>query len=243
MYRITISNLRSSIGRNNLVVDYKPGPEWARLIWVENRRQLAKSEPSLSWKTAALAFGVANSFLAVGDPQDIDALKIYFGRLIDPEGVWKIFPTQVENGLIGLPLMILFEETGDCSYRIAAKKLANMLLRSHLRTSEGTLPYNSDTPELMVDSLGMVSPFLIRWAKLENNAEASELAIHQIIKFIEQCVDEESGLPYHGYYSGGPYRLGLHAWGRGIGWYLLGLVETLLLMPAEHSSYNLLRGL
>jgi len=68
------------------------------------------------------------------------------------------------------------------------------------------------------------------------------LSVQQLLSFIGHGVDAETHLPYHGYYANGPVRLGLHAWGRGAGWYMVGLVDTLAELSTEHPAYVDLRS-
>jgi unsaturated rhamnogalacturonyl hydrolase len=48
-------------------------------------------------------------------------------------------------------------------------------------------------------------------------------------------LNERSRLPFHGYHADAAYQLGLHGWGRGVGWYLMGLVDYLIEVPEPHN--------
>jgi Glycosyl Hydrolase Family 88 len=83
-------------------------------------------------------------------------------------------------------------------------------------------------PVILVDTLGMICPFLTRYGHDFAEPAAAKLALRQLSAFYGVNLDPDSGLPFHGYICGGPFRLGLHGWGRGVGWYLMGLVDTLI---------------
>jgi unsaturated rhamnogalacturonyl hydrolase len=97
---------------------------------------------------------------------------------------------------------------------------------------------------MLVDTLGMLCPFLAAYGRDFKDARATELAKAQLQEFIDRNLDPSSYLPFHGYFAGGPYRLGAHAWGRGVGWYMLGLADTLIeLDPAEKGYPELKQAL
>jgi unsaturated rhamnogalacturonyl hydrolase len=85
----------------------------------------------------------------------------------------------------------------------------------------------------LVDTLGMVCPFLARYSRLFECNESLDLCVHQFFCFIRQNLDPDTHLPYHGYYPGGPVRLGMQGWSRGTGWYMVGLADALLEIPLE----------
>lgn len=140
----------------------------------------------------------------------------------------------------GYTLLYLWNVLKTSYYEQAAHNLANVLLESHPRASDGSLVYDQ-TGSILVDTLGMVGPFLARYANQFDNPAALELSVTQFRQFIANNIDCETNFPYHGYYANGAHHLGLHAWGRGTGWYMLGIVDTLAEIPAEHPAASILR--
>jgi len=138
----------------------------------------------------------------------------------------------------GYTLLYLAQLADDPRYYQAVENLAKSLITTHPHTRDGSLPYVAKTEVILVDTLGMICPFLARYAKMYNNAEALSVSVNQLRQFVAQNVDNDTHLPYHGYYADGPKRLGLHGWGRGTGWYMLGLMDTLIEIPPHHPGYG-----
>ncbi len=121
----------------------------------------------------------------------------------------------------------------------AAQRLANWLIEEVPRTSEGAHLYRPDLPpyrhNVWVDTLYHEPPFLAKLAQLTDEPAYYEHALDiwkthvQVLSsaqgpFLAHSCDTGAGL-LHGY-----------GWGRGNGWALYGLIDTLELLPTEHSS-------
>jgi colanic acid/amylovoran biosynthesis protein len=209
---------------------------WAK---VDNRLQsllLGRIAPSVSpgWKSAFNALGLEQSHVTTGDEADIQALRSYFDPFIDEKGGWNTRLVRLDQTMAGYSLLYLAEVTHEQRYYTAAQSLASFLITGLKRASDGTLPYDPDSQFVLVDTLGMICPFLARYARITGDQAARDLSVHQLSCFIKENLDPASGLPYHGYQSGGAQRLGLQGWGRGTGWFLLGLIDTIAELPGEH---------
>lgn len=66
---------------------------------------------------------------------------------------------------------------------------------------------------LLVDSLGMLCPFLAGYGRDFQDRDAVALARTQLLRFVELNLDSDSRLPFHGYFAGG----GLIGSGRTVG--------------------------
>ncbi len=76
--------------------------------------------------------------------------------------------------------------------------------------------------------------------QLKKDEDTLDLCNIQIRQFIENNLDPETNLPYHGYYENGSKRLGLHGWGRGTCWNMMGLIDTILELDDSHPDLNTL---
>lgn len=143
----------------------------------------------------------------------------------------------------GVPLLLLYEDTRDAHFLTAARELAELYaafpIRHGVRLHRADLPPWQDT--IWVDCMYMDAPFLIRLWRMTNEPRWLELGLEHIVHYAQALHDPE-GLFWHGFDA----KLGQHQgclWGRGNGWALLGLVETLEVLPEEHSSYAYLHEL
>jgi unsaturated rhamnogalacturonyl hydrolase len=76
-----------------------------------------------------------------------------------------------------------------------------------------------------VDTIGMICPFLAYYARLTSDKSALKFCSDHVLTFVARNIDAETHLPFHAYHDPGASRLGLHGWGRGTGWYVLGLCD------------------
>lgn len=252
-------------------IRFHPDNAWAHVIRAANRRQLLappvqqlhaqkdqgrlarwdaaiqrwlaheNSPYSYSWTIALNALGAEWAHQAWQDDADLAALTAMLERQITDDGQWRTPIKRVDHVMKGYSLLYAAAQTGNDRYWVAADYLADALLTQHPRACDGSLPYELATQAILVDTLAMVCPFLARYANMRQSHAARELSVQQLLRFIENNVDADTRLPYHGYYAGGPRRLGLHAWGRGVGWYMLGLVDTMAEIDPTHPAYAELR--
>lgn len=193
----------------------------------------------VNWPCGLMAAGLsdmAGQLSAEEKDSVIKALSAFYDRWIEED-----HPLQsLEDTLSGAALLWLYGETGETRYRRGAHRMMKYLL-DHERDEEGSLPYRPKQKNgyVLSDMLGMVCPFLTRYAKMakedpfggewdpHTTKNARELAFTQIDNFFRYGIDEESGLPFHGYVGTSGKKLGIIGWGRAVGWTLTGLAAVL----------------
>lgn len=121
----------------------------------------------------------------------------------------------------------LYEITCDAKYKIMVQD-AYMRLKQW-RNSNNILFYFSNTDHQYkqlhyVDGLGMYIPFLVKYYEVFNDNEALLMAINNFDYYTKYGTDS-NGLPFHNINNNNP--LGPNNWGRGIAWYILGLLPLL----------------
>ena len=84
----------------------------------------------------------------------------------------------------------------------------------------------------------MITDFCYHYSALYGDTELAEIADRQIRFTEEVCIDPESGFPFHAYNYATGQHSGSSTWGRGVGWYLLGLTSRTLRHP-EHAPHLL----
>ena len=81
-----------------------------------------------------------------------------------------------------------------------------------------TIPYRKQLPNIrFVDTIGLVCPFL-------HACEYSDLAINQIKEYDDFLLN--GIFPPHAFNKTTKKPMGVHDWSRGMGWYILALIET-----------------
>ena len=181
---------------------------------------------SFSWINGQYALGLAET----GAPEAIRTLTKYYDKLLLAKRLgFPVFevPDQTIHAEV---LLILYSRYGKKKYRPLILEAARLLTTIADR-NDGLVIYWPPDKELLVDTLGMIPGFCYLFADLFNAPEFAALADRQIEYTEEVCMDADSGFPFHAF----RYEEGTHAgastWGRGVGWYLLGLTAYTLRHP------------
>ncbi|HEV2325707.1 MAG TPA: glycoside hydrolase family 88 protein [Terracidiphilus sp.] len=130
----------------------------------------------------------------------------------------------------GVALVELYKLTGREMYLDRALALAKLLLDSP-RSSRGARLLRPDANRhIYVDCLYSDPPLFCRLGLITGEKEWFDVAASYAQEFWDVLVDGRMPLLYHGYSEDSSGPIGL-LWGRGAGWALLGLVDTLADMP------------
>lgn len=90
----------------------------------------------------------------------------------------------------------------------------------------GKIPYGGNEDICFVDTIGLVCPFLAEYSAAYGNEKALIAAVKLIQDYSEKGIHKELGLPVHCYNDKNNAPLGIYGWGRGCGWWAVGLADT-----------------
>lgn len=232
--------MRIKIGR------YSDYGEWVNAVKSVNTRWLSKGAPTVPknenrrfklldmiknhkkgssvgfWQDAALLKGIS----ADENEDEKNAAEKLMERYIDVfTGEWKKPPQNVDAAMLSYELM-------SCKYidnRViepAMNYVADMLEAQY--EEYGTVPYNTNLPDIrFVDTVGMICPFLIKYANEYNRPKYIDIALDQIKQYKKSGFDDKTDLPFHCFDVKTKAQLGICGWGRGCGWWALGITDTL----------------
>ena len=168
---------------------------------------------------------------------------------------------ELDNTAPGHVMCLVAERSGDEAVLEAARALAGFLAgrrqvegafvsfeRAPLREPYGGAELSVEDAELLhdpgagvfVDCLHFDPPFFAHLGGLDADEALVDLAAEQALAYVE-LLQDESGLFWHFWLDKTRRRYG-YGWGRGQGWALLGLVDTLRYLPEEHSAAARLRA-
>ena len=191
-----------------------------------------------SWPNALLAAGLSQVQKGGRDSKSEEVLSRYFDRWIR-KGVPLYY---VDNAANGTALLDLYENTGQKKYLEAASKLASFL-REHKKDEHGNLLYRTrDEADIYADTVGMVSPFLCRYGLLTGESAFVKMGVVQIVHFLDGGMDAASDLPYHGFHSRTGVKYGCVGWGRAVGWLMMGIAESLAILPETTPQFPFMQG-
>jgi unsaturated rhamnogalacturonyl hydrolase len=205
------------------------------------REQLsAVAAVAMRWNYRVWGFGEAialRGLLAAGAALDDTApfgfvhgvMRTWLGR-----GVAR---TNDDHVGAGRELLALHRRTGDVQFLEAARKLA-ALNASFPVGPNGERYHRGDTPgwrwQIWVDCMDVDGPFLAALAHASGDDRYFDQAATELLGYA-RTLQSDSGLLFHGF-ERDCGRNG-ELWARGNGWALMGLVDTLILLPRSHSAW------
>jgi unsaturated rhamnogalacturonyl hydrolase len=182
--------------------------------------------------------------LARNDRAMLDYVSANMERWITPTGDitgYRLDEYNIDEVSQGRLLFGMFERTTRERYKLAADMLREQL-RTHPRTPEGGFWHKQIYPQQMwLDGLYMGQPFFAQYAKTFNEPAAFDDIAKQFLLVARHTRDARTGLMYHAWdaakaqpWADTATGLSPHFWARAMGWYVMGVVETLEHFPADH---------
>lgn len=189
--------------------------------------------------------GIEKVWKQTGDQKYFDFIKENIDYFIDDEGNIKMYDKEkynidyINNGKV---LLFLYKETKEERYKLAADRLREQLAE-HPRTSEGAFWHKEIYPyQIWLDGLYMGSPFYLEYKQMFEDGDASDI-VKQFELADKYTRDEETQLRHHAWdekkvqpWVDPETGLSEHYWSRSIGWYLMGLIDVLEMLPADHED-------
>ncbi len=166
-------------------------------------------------------------------------------RWITPEGDitgYQLDEYNIDEVAQGRLLFGMMQRSADSVRYAGAARMLREQLRTHPRTPEGGFWHKNIYPQQMwLDGLFMGQPFYAQYAATFNEPAAFDDIAKQFLLVARHTRDPRTGLMYHAwdYAKAQPWAdsatgLSKNFWGRAMGWYVMGVVETLDHFPAGH---------
>lgn len=187
-----------------------------RLKIIDILKKEHKSATIQSWQAGSV-------FLAMNEIEP-QASREAFNNIINPEtGEWLIDTGRVDFAY--LAYSVLSNPYIDPDFVLPAmKKMADMLIDKY--NEYGSVPYAGNPFHRYVDTIGLVCPFLIKYSLVYDESKAMEIAVELIKEYETDGLHKEFRTPAHCFNSETKAPLGLYSWGRGCGWWSVGLAES-----------------
>ncbi|WON96478.1 MULTISPECIES: glycoside hydrolase family 88 protein [unclassified Sphingobacterium] len=154
---------------------------------------------------------------------------------------YDAYDFNIDNIKNGTALLTLYKVTGKEKYLKACHQLYAQLQKQP-RTHEGGFWHKKIYPyQMWLDGLYMGQPFYAEYASLMDIPAAFDDIANQFSYMEKNARDKKTGLLYHGWdesrkerWSNPKTGLSPHFWARGMGWYVMALVDVLDYFPEEH---------
>jgi len=208
-----------------------------RLIIIDILKGNYKRTAIQHWQKAALILGLTECHTKTKNTlcrKEVDAfLKSNF-----PNGNWREKPTEIDGVILAYAILNIpwinhdkYKSVYDTAYQLV----------QDLVGTDGTVAYRKYTTDYrFVDTIGFICPFLVLYGVKFNKPEAIDLSIKQITTFNENGLLSNTNIPCHTYNIKTNLPVGLFGWGRGMGWYAIGLIDAWSILPSENSYKKVL---
>jgi unsaturated rhamnogalacturonyl hydrolase len=196
--------------------------------------------------TGTVLKGFEMVWLNTGKQKYFDYIKKTVDRVVDEKGIideYNITEFNIDEIAEGRLLLMLYKETGEEKYKIAADSVRKQL-DNHPRTSEGGFWHKKIYPwQMWLDGLYMGAPFYTEYAKMFNQPEDYDDITKQFLLIKKHLYDPKTGLYFHAwdeskemFWADKKTGLSQCFWGRGLGWYAMALVDVLENLPTDHAD-------
>jgi unsaturated rhamnogalacturonyl hydrolase len=191
--------------------------------------------------------GMNSVWTATNDPMYLDYLQHAVDQFVQPDGTIVSYDSQayaLNNILIGRQLLTLYRATHQEKYKLAAEKLRQQIA-TQPRTVSGGVWHSRTTPNLMLlDDQFMLAPFYAEYAATFHEPQDLDDIVKQFALLEQHTRDATTGLMFHGWdesrtapWANVSTGTSANLWARGMGWYLMALVDTLPYVP-EHDPHR-----
>jgi unsaturated rhamnogalacturonyl hydrolase len=137
----------------------------------------------------------------------------------------------------GTAILYLYQTGKKPEHRRLAQQVAAFIREGAERSGEGGLGHWQGSHQLWVDTLYMACPLLAGLGKMESKPEYIEDAANQLLVYAKHLQDEKTGLFYHMWdWQTGERSPSL--WGRGNGWVMMSIADTMEAMDRRHQSWG-----
>ena len=222
--------------------------DWSQAVVESTIKRYPTAESLKGWGYAKslYLYGEYLVYLRTKDKRYLDHIKDWIDLHVDEQGQINRPISALDYMLPGNLLLILYKETKQEKYKLAADKIRHTF-DTYPRTKDGGF-WHADTKsregQLWADGVFMSLPFLIRYGQMfGDSAYTNDEATKQLLIYAKHLSDPQTGLLFHAYDESGaqawadPVTHHSHFfWCRAIGWYALTLIEVLELLPANHPN-------
>ncbi len=206
-----------------------PLNENKRLKLVSVIKNIGKVESTAYWQDAA----VLKAASAMGD-RDEGVFNLLDKYIETESGNWKAEPERIDSAMLAYE-MLCCDYIDNDMIRPAMDYIASYLEK--LYEEYGTIPYNENAKNVrFVDTVGMVCPFLMKYAVVYNESRFVDIALDQIEEYRRDGFEKETKIPGHCFNVKTQAPLGIYGWARGCAWWAIGITDSLKTLM-ESKSY------
>lgn len=211
--------------------------------WPDGRFTAAGARWVWNYEMGTLLEGIDAVWAETEDPRYFAYIKNSVDQFVRPDGSIATYAPQehqLDSILLGRQLLLLYRATGDARYSKAATFLYTQILQQPRNPAGGFWHKQIYPNQMWLDGLYMAEPFYAEYATSFSHPEAFGDITRQFQLIYEHARDPKTSLLYHGWDESKKQGWANPAtgdssqfWARGMGWYMMALVDTIPNYPAE----------
>jgi unsaturated rhamnogalacturonyl hydrolase len=205
--------------------------------WPDGRLAPPGAPSKWNYELGVLLEGVDAVWLNSADPRYFRYIQNSVDALLAPDGsipTLKPEDHELDNILLGRQLLLLYRVTRNQRYLTAATWLYNQLAQQPRNASGGFWHKQRYPNQMWLDGLYMAEPFRAEYASISHHPEDFSDITRQFVLMEQHARDPRTGLLYHGWDESKQERWANQQtgdssqfWARGMGWYMMALIDTL----------------
>lgn len=178
-------------------------------------------------------------------------IQTYVDTYVNSTGGW-VAPAPTINSLDrthpGISCLFLYEQTGLLKYKTISTTLRNLYVgagATYPKTAVGGIFWHKNNGSyndiVMLDGIYMLHPFLAKYGRLFNDNAAIDTAVNQTLYVYNQLYDNTIHLVRHAWnptktqtWANPVTGNSSEVWSRGMGWFVMALVDELKYVPTSH---------
>jgi unsaturated rhamnogalacturonyl hydrolase len=207
-------------------------------------------KPKWDYKAGYLLSAFDQLYQKTGDENYLRYIKTFADALIDKNGEILTYTQEEYNiDLInpGKILFTLYNQTKDERYRKALSLLKKQLENQPRTMSNGFWHKKIYPNQMWLDGLFMAEPFYTQFTVTFENGKYLDDIVNQYNVVQNHFIDKNTGLLYHAWdeskqmgWANPNTGTSPSIWSRGMGWYLMSLVDVLDHFPKNHPKRKML---
>lgn len=189
-----------------------------RYLLLDMIRGNYKNKTIQSWQIGGLYLGIGKN----ANEEELQSMQSAF--IEQNSGKWIVSPKEVDEAL--LAYAILKYSPNKDKIKPAMDEMFQ-LIKEKVQNNDQCVCYRNGISDVrFVDTIGFICPFLALYGNFYQEQEAFSIVECQIRNYQERGLLEKAFLPVHAYDSKSGLPMGIYGWGRGAGWWMLGLIDS-----------------
>jgi unsaturated rhamnogalacturonyl hydrolase len=209
--------------------------------WPEGRFTPPEAKWQWNYELGTLLDGMDAMWYNSADRTYYQYIKQSVDQFVTPDGrILTYDPSaySLDNVLLGRQLLLLYRVTQDKKYYTAATALRQQLVSQPTNASGGFWHKQIYPEQMWLDGLYMAEPFFAEYASVSQQTQDFAEITKQFVLVEQHMRDPETGLLYHGWdeskqqsWANKTTGNSSSFWARGMGWYMMALVDSLPYYP------------